>query len=100
MAAWLYGRLRGSLAEECPDSNSGKYWSNGMDLRYLDAHTDETASLQRETNRLMARTPTHRSNIFSDAGICSSSLQLPPGSAAFLGPLWELSAATGVRPVE
>ncbi|CAE7428478.1 ECI3 [Symbiodinium pilosum] len=36
-------------------TNDGKYWSNGMDLRYLDKHADGAASLQQETNKLMAR---------------------------------------------
>lgn len=38
-------------------SNAGKYWSNGMDLRFLDTcSTEEMSTLQRDTNQLMART--------------------------------------------
>ena len=34
----------------------GRYWSNGMDLRYLDScSSEEQSKLQRDTNELMAR---------------------------------------------
>ncbi|CAE7500022.1 ECI1 [Symbiodinium sp. CCMP2456] len=36
-------------------TNKGKFWSNGMDLNYLDKHPDEAASLLKETDRLIAR---------------------------------------------
>eukprot|EP00434_Breviolum_minutum_P011713 symbB.v1.2.010333.t1/scaffold671.1/size323421/14 len=37
-------------------TNEGKYWSNGMDLRFLDTcSTEEMSTLQRDTNQLMAR---------------------------------------------
>ena len=36
--------------------NEGRYWSNGMDLRYLDSCSpEEHLKLQRDTNQLMAR---------------------------------------------
>ena len=36
---------------------AGRYWSNGMDLRFLDTcSTEEMSTLQRDTNQLMART--------------------------------------------
>ncbi|CAL1152742.1 unnamed protein product [Cladocopium goreaui] len=45
-----------STAEALVVSNEGRYWSNGMDLRYLDSCSNEEQSkLQRDTNQLMAR---------------------------------------------
>eukprot|EP00435_Cladocopium_sp_Y103_P036609 s311_g9.t1 len=45
-----------STAEVLVVSNEGRYWSNGMDLRYLDSCSNEEQSrLQRDTNQLMAR---------------------------------------------
>ncbi|CAJ1375601.1 unnamed protein product [Effrenium voratum] len=45
--------VEGSDAKVLVITNNGKYWSNGMDLRYLDQH--EPDALQRSTNELMAR---------------------------------------------
>lgn len=36
-------------------TNKGKFWSNGMDLNYLDKHPDEAANLLKQTDRLIAR---------------------------------------------
>ena len=51
------------LGEECGClvlKNAGKFWSNGMDLTYLDSASDEeNAAHEAATNQLMARgTPT------------------------------------------